>query len=172
VILLLLLNTAIVEQQVSDSIKVNQVGYLTNSVKYAYVSADQPLTIGTWHLYDIDRNVVAFSGFGSIKDLDDIPTEEYVYQLEFSDYDVLGNYYRSIDSIGRSHDFLISSTTYNEVFRKIMKGFYFQRSGVKLATDHAMQWERPAEYDDDAFVYNGYDGVNVLFGYQVNTLGG
>ncbi len=158
--------------QLSELIKVNQVGYLKNNVKFGYVSADQPVAIGAWRVFDIDRNQVAYSGSGYVKVIDDVATEEFVYQLDFSSLNILGNYYLSVDGVGRSHDFLISSTSYNDAFRKIMKGFFYQRSGVELTSAHAAQWARPAEYDEDAFIYTGFDGTDVLFGDHVDTNGG
>jgi len=148
------------------------VGYLTDQVKYGYLSAEQNLNIEAWHIYDIDRDKVAYTSSGFDHVIEDDATEEFVYRLDFSAVRRLGNYYLSVDGVGRSHDFLISSTTYNDVFRKVMKGFYYQRSGVALTSEYASTWSRPSEYETDAFIYKGFDGSEILHGDHVNTAGG
>lgn len=159
-------------QGVSEILKVNQVGYLTDQVKYAYVSSELSQSIVAWHIYDIDRDQIAYSSSGFDHVIEDEATEEYVYRLDFTDVHLLGNYYLSVDGIGRSYDFLISTTTYNEVYRKVMKGFYYQRSGVELTSDYASTWSRPGKYDSDAFIYEGFDGTDIIYEDHVNTAGG
>lgn len=159
-------------QDISEKIKVNQVGYLTNGPKIAYVSKDTPLNLSSWEIKSSvdDKQVYSSVVFGA--GINDAASNEYVYKLDFSDFEDAGNYYIEIPGIGRSFEFSVSDSVYNNVFKTVMKGFYYQRSGVDLSETYAGKWARPAEYSNDAYVYEGFNGTTVLYGDHVNTSGG
>ncbi|MDC0584817.1 glycoside hydrolase family 9 protein, partial [Bacteroidales bacterium] len=158
-------------QSISDMIKVNQVGYLTNEVKIGYVSSATPLSLTNWSIKDLTGNHV-FRGDEFSVAIDDEATEEQVYRFDFSECQQKGEFYIEVAGIGRSNSFKISDTVYNDVFRTLMKGFYYQRSGVELKSPYAGKWARPAEYTNCGYMYEGYDDKNVLSGKKVNTNGG
>jgi len=159
-------------QLVSEVLKVNQVGYLTSEKKVAYVSAENTLSINGLRIKDATTNAVVQEGIDVSAGIDDEASGEVVYTLDFSGFQEEGSYYLEVDGIGRSYDFNISRTVYNDVFDVIMKGFYFQRSGIDLENTYAGQWSKPAEYADDAFIYEGFDGVNIIQGPKVDAAGG
>jgi len=119
-------------QTLSELIKVNQIGYLSNEAKVAYVSDESSISVGAWRLKKVSDNSVVYQGSGVSSGIDDEASGEIVYTLDFGDFNENGNYYIEVDGIGKSYDFEISNTVYNEVFDIVMKGFYFQRSGIEL----------------------------------------
>ena len=159
-------------QEITEEIKVNQVGYLPIGLKTAYVSNDAPLSLTSWEIKSSIDDKQVYTSDKSETGIDDAATGEYVYTLDFSDFNKAGKYYIEVPGIGRSYDFSISDTVYNDVFKTVMKGFYYQRSGVDLTEPYAGKWARAAEYANDAYVYEGFDGQNILYGDHVNTSGG
>jgi len=159
-------------QAVSEKINLNQLGYFLNESKWAYISDTVTLSLKSWDIRTSsgDTSVLHSTAFSS-PDYDE-STAEYVYKLDFSHLNTPGSYYIELEDIGRSYDFEISEAPYNNAFEMILKGFYYQRSGVEISEDFAGKWARPAEYSDDAYIYTGFEKDLIQFGDHVNTNGG
>jgi endoglucanase len=144
------------DNQVSRSIKVNQVGYLPDAPKkYAYLGAHVygvgPLTFTatTFQIVNSDTNQVAYTGNIVLRDSNKLLangrmlTGENVYEMNFSDFTETGNYFIRIAGVGKSWTFKQSSDVYGEVFYTHMKGMYHQRCGIALKAPYT-NWPRPA----------------------------
>jgi len=87
------------------------------------------MSINSWTIKNSSNHNVVYQSNTVSSAIDDEATGEFVYTLPFSDFTETGNFYIEVEGIGRSYDFEISKTVYNDVFEIIMKGLYFQRSG-------------------------------------------
>ena len=163
---------SLMAQNISEHIKVNQIGYLTNHNKVCYVSDENEMEFTSWKIKEVGTEKVVYQSTSVSAGINDQATGEYVYMLEFSEFNDKGAYYIDVDNIGRSYEFDISENVYNEVFEIVMKGFYYQRSGVDLASQYAGKWAKPAEYADDAYLYLGYDGNTITKGEKIEASGG
>jgi hypothetical protein len=129
--------------------KVNQVGYLPDAPKFAYVGAWLGPALGpwrprapmdAWELVDAATGEVVLRRDGSdaprIRIRDDISKEgapftgEETYELEFSSVTNEGVYFARIPGVGRSRDFRISAGAAEEAFRVHMGGLYQSRCGI------------------------------------------
>ena len=131
---------------VSRAIKINQVGYLPNAKKFAYVGAHiyehGPMKVNAkvFHLCDSATNIPMWQGAVTLRDEDtpivksgESATGEFVYELDFSEFSTPGNYYISVPGVGRSWDFKVAEDVYGEVFYTCARGLYHQRCGQELS---------------------------------------
>ncbi len=156
---------------VSNSIKVNQIGYLADSpVKIAYLGkwlgsfpeikntgagngaalsfAQEP----EFKLCSLKDGAVAFTGKSKLVHKSGEFNEcvykvdhsgENVYQLDFTEYKTPGDYYISVDGVGRSLPFSIGDDAYAKVFDIQSYGVFVQRCGIELKPPYS-EWRRIA----------------------------
>jgi hypothetical protein len=156
---------------VSDNIKVNQVGYLPDQAKIAYLGqyagtkGPLPLSSDSFQLLDSTGKTV-FSGKPTLRDtqkpsgapadwsartLNETLTGQDLYELDFTSFKTPGSYRIYIPSIGLSYPFDISPTALNAVYVNLMRGNLIQRCGGDIPlslTRHGHE----ACHIDDAFV--------------------
>ena len=159
-------------QVLSDKIKVNQIGYITCGTKWAYVSSDTPINLTNWTIKDADTDQNLYNSTAIGTGINDAASDEWVYKIDFSEFQGSGEYYLNVNGVGDSYVFLISDDVYEDVYKILIKGFYYQRSGVKLLEEQAGQWARQAEYESDAYIYEGFDNNKIEEGDYVDVSGG
>ncbi len=81
-------------------------------------------------------------------------TGTHVYQADFSDFKIAGEYRLCVGAIGCSFPFKISPTVWRDAFYQSVRGLYHQRSGVALSPPYT-DYQRPRSFHPD-------DGVQVL----------
>lgn len=131
-------------QTISEKIKVNQIGYKNKEFKVAYVSNATQLNLTSWTINSSLNNDVVYNSTNFGNEINDEASGEFVYALSFTDFEENGSFYIDIKDIGRSYDFMISETAYNGVFETLLKGYYYQRSGVELEAIFAYSITNPA----------------------------
>jgi endoglucanase len=133
----------------SPLFKVNQVGYLPDSPKFAYVGAWLGPNFGPWRPHapmDAWELVDAATGEALLRrDGPDAPrvrvrdglskegvpfTGEETWELDFSSVTNEGVYFIRIPDVGRSMDFRIDAHAAEEAFRVHMGGLYQKRCGI------------------------------------------
>ena len=150
----------------SPLFKVNQVGYLPNAPKFAYVGAwlgphfgawkpHKPMT--EWELVDANTGKIVLRRDGTnaprirIQDgftKEGIPfTGENTYELDFSSVTNEGSYFVRIADVGRSMTFRIASSAAEDAFRVHMGGLYQKRCGI-AKTEPYTHWTAGACHTD------------------------
>lgn len=81
-----------------------------------------------------------------------------VHQLNFSDFSEPGEYRLCVDGVGCSFSFEISTDVWDQAFFTSARGFYHQRSGIKIGAPFT-RFTRPRAFHPD-------DGVTI---YQSNV---
>ena len=131
----------------SPLFKVNQVGYLPDAPKFAYVGAWLGPSFGAWkpkwgnggwELVDAKTGKVAHvSPVPPVLRVKDDTTKEGVpftgeetYEMDFSSVTNEGTYFVRIPDVGRSADFRIAAGAAEEAFRVHMGGLYQKRCGI------------------------------------------
>ena len=139
----------------SPLFKVNQVGYMPDQPKFAYMGAWLGPKFGAWKpressfakatedkrgwsLVDAKTGVVAFDSFVSpVLRVADVTTKEgtpftgeCTYEMDFSSVTNEGVYYVRVDGVGRSADFRIWRGAAEDAFRVHMGGLYQKRCGI------------------------------------------
>lgn len=132
----------------SPLFKVNQVGYLPDQPKFAYMGAWLGPVLGAWkprwgeegkwELVDAMTGVVAFvSPVPPVLRVRDDTTKngvpftgEETYEMDFSSVTNEGTYFVRVSGVGRSAAFRISASAAEDAFRVHMGGLYQKRCGI------------------------------------------
>ena len=139
----------------SPLFKVNQVGYLPNAPKFAYVGAWLGPNIGAWRPrwkeegpgWELVDAATGRSAYTSAerpvlrvrdgKTKEGVPfTGEETYEMDFSSVTNEGTYYVRIPGVGRSAGFRIAAVAAEEAFRVHMGGLYQKRCGIAKVEPH------------------------------------
>lgn len=148
------------DKTVSRAIKLNQVGYLPDSPKYAYVGCHMyglgPLTVES-KIFEIRRqgtDEVLYSGTIKLRDANSVVpatgnliTGENVYELDFTTFAESGAFYIYVPGVGRSWAFKQDLDVYGEVFYTCARGLFHQRCGIELSKSRT-PWTRPKCHTD------------------------
>jgi endoglucanase len=144
-------------------VAVDQVGYLTVSAKYVFSSQ----AADSFVVEESETGGKIFHGPMILWKSSDPATGRMVYRGDFSTLRETGRY-RIVTSHGdTSSTFAISDSVYNDVFRKALKGFYFQRCGMSLDPAYAGAYQHPACHQLDALFHSSTD----TSGYHPTTGG-
>jgi endoglucanase len=166
----------------SLSVHVNQVGFVPQSPKHAWLShwAGDYFHGGidsgaidfsayqnaSWHLVDSQTGDVAktYSGITLQKPRTEQDnnslgnwTRADVWMLDFSDFTTPGSYYIAVDGLGCSLPFEIRDDIYREAYRVVARGMYFSRQGiVKRVDEYGNRLYPRSHHPDDGIEYRYY----------------
>lgn len=129
---------------------INQAGYLPELPKIFYSSSFA------------DSFYVIESSTGNIKYRDELyfsvandpATDLTLYSGDFSSFQINGNYFIRLSNGDSSHTFSISSNVYDDVYKKSLKGYYFQRCGIALLQPYAGVYYHAACHPGDGFYHS------------------
>lgn len=138
---------------IDKAVYVNQAGYLHGKEKYFITNIDS----STFYVFD-KKGKEVFKGEVSLRIENDPSTGLNLYYGDFSLLETFGEYYIKLDTDHVSHSFTISSTIYDDVARKSLKSFYFQRCGVPLVKEYAGDFYRNSCHEDDGIFHESVDG--------------
>jgi endoglucanase len=113
----------------TSAIKVDQVGYLPNTRKLAFVVSDKPA--GEFLLRNAEDASIVFRGRLSAP-VDDTDTGDRVQLADFSQLRTAGRFYIEVPGVGSSWSFWIAPTVYRRAFYLTMRSFYGQRCGTAV----------------------------------------
>jgi endoglucanase len=129
--------------EASDGIRINQLGYLPESVKRAVI-----INSGSseFSVKDSSGNIV-FEG-----DLVDkgiwSSSGERVKIADFSSLEKSGKYRISVDDIGNSCLFEIGNSIYKDVYHASLKAYYLMRASTPIEEKYAGKFSRPIAHPD------------------------
>ena len=152
------------KKSVSRSIQANQVGYLPEGVKIAYLgqwmgsmrNPGNSLTLAAPPAFEVvnaKTGKTAFSGTAVFthaeKDSEGRAnmSASNVWELDFTRLAEPGEYYVSVKGVGRSLNFKIHKNAYLACFKRIMQGIYEQRCGCPLDPKLTGGWARISCHD-------------------------
>ncbi|MBX9853622.1 MAG: glycoside hydrolase family 9 protein [Cytophagaceae bacterium] len=132
--------------QVSENIRINQIGFYANGPKMAIVvnsDAQQFYVIGA------DKKDTVFSGFLKSAGTWEY-SEEKCSKADFSTVKKPGSYYLLVPGVGQSYNFDITDLPHHLVGKASLKAFYYQRASTELLPEHAGIFARKAGHMDTA----------------------
>jgi endoglucanase len=160
------------DNQYTDMIKVNQIGYLPNQKKLAIISYETGAVStapSTFQVKDATSGAVVYSGSVVKKTGADDLSGDTVYQADFSGFTTPGRYVVYCPQIDKtSLPFDIRKNVFDEAFRDSLRFFYFARSGQEIAEPYAEGHTRPAIYNNNSacsYDYNPSVTRNVQGGW-------
>ncbi|RPH34898.1 glycoside hydrolase family 9, partial [bacterium] len=146
-LVLALASTAPVQAQ---QVLINQAGYLPDQAKYAYFTqADD-----SFYVIDKANGTARFGGPLVLSRTNDPATGLTIYRGDFSSLTQEGMYQISTSSGKTSMVFPVYWTAFESVYKKSLKGFYFQRCGGALLAQNAGVYIHPACHVNDGFFHS------------------
>ncbi len=142
-----------VEENLSEQIRVNQLGYYPDGAKKFFV-IDENAT--TFYLVDEALEIVFTGEFGDVVYWE--LAEERARLGDFSDFTEPGTYRIYTRELGYSHPFEVKENLYRSAFLGALKGFYYQRMSTPLSQEHAGQWARPMAHPDTELQFHPSSG--------------
>jgi endoglucanase len=143
--ILLLFCSALVAEELTDKIRLNQIGFYPNAPKLAVV-VDAPTK--EFYLLTADLSDTVYSGT-----LSDAQTwslsEENVSKADFTDVKASGLYVLLVPGLGYSYPFEIHPFIHQGVGTAALKGYYYQRASLQLEEQYAGIWARPLGHPDN-----------------------
>ncbi len=124
---------------ISDSIRLNQLGFYPKGPKTAIILTDraQKFTIET------PAHKTVFTGTLVPSAKPDL-SGRIIYQANFSALQQTGNYILNVPDAGYTYPFTISADIHQKVAAAAIKGFYYQRASTPLPEKYAGKWNRAA----------------------------
>ncbi len=138
--------TVAMEQQLSENIRLNQVGYYPNAPKMAVVVGE--MEDGEFYVKTPDLQETVYTGqltATKAGEFSNRPTRV----ADFSNYKEPGSYVLVIPGIGHSYEFEIDRDVHKDVAAASIKGFYYQRMSTDLPEQYAGKWARAAGHPDN-----------------------
>ena len=126
----LLLLTCLVTSKLFCGIYVSQVGYRPSDPKYVLV--DQ--AADSFYVADASSGTIRFSGKFRLWRSSDPVSGLTIYRGDFPGFATPGLYRIKTSGGVQSQTFAVHDTVYNAVWRKSLKGFFFQRCGTALSS--------------------------------------
>lgn len=140
-----LTNTYLPATLKSETLRLNEVGYYSNSVK-RFMVADS--SVNDFGIID-EQGVLVYSGklFPAVF----WPQSgEYMRVGDFTDLIEPGRYQVLIQETGEKKDIYIRENVYKDVLNGAIKAFYYQRLSTELKKAHAGDWARKSGIADTA----------------------
>jgi len=141
---------------VSDLIRVNQLGYLPDLPKHAYVgqylgtAGAMPLEPGPYELLASD-GTVAFHATLTRRAVNEQLVGQQVLEADFTTFNTPGVYSIRVPGVGVSPPFVIGPNATTRAFANLMRGNWHQRCGDSVP--HSVsRFSRPACHLDDAVI--------------------
>jgi endoglucanase len=122
------LSEPVQQSAASAAIKVDQVGYLADAAKTAFVVSQQGVTKFTVRRAD---GGVEFTGTAGAQ-IADLDSGDRVQALDFSGVRREGTYYLDVPGAGRSWPFAIGNDIYRRAYYLTLRSFYGQRCGTAV----------------------------------------
>jgi endoglucanase len=123
----------------AQSLYLNQTGYLPESPKYIFT--DDP-SLGDFFLVEEFSNDTIFTSAFFPHVAADPSTELDLFSGDFSSVIQPGTYHIQTETGLTSYSFSITDTLNNDLFKKSLKAFYFQRCGFDLLGSEAAPYYR------------------------------
>jgi endoglucanase len=142
IILFFILNPDLLQAQVF----VNQTGYINKLSKIFFTTT----VADSFYVVEASTGIIFYRDELTFSVSDDPATGLTLYRGDFSLLQRDGNYFIRVGNIDSSFVFTISQTALDDVYKKSLKGFYFQRCGLALLPTYAGLYYHPSCHLSDA----------------------
>lgn len=130
---------------VSENIRLNQIGFYPQAPKIAIITAPG---FTKFSILTNNRKKVVFNG--DLKESENAALNgKKTFIANFSSFNVPGKYILSINGLGNSFPFVITSSVCRGLAAASVKAYYFQRASTALPEKYAGKWHRNAGHPDD-----------------------
>ncbi len=141
------------ETSLSNSIRINQLGFYPNSIKQFIVVDNTP---STFKIIDTKGKTV-FSGDFKDNGVWE-QSGENVFLGDFSALNTIGTYYVLVDNKLQSYPFEIKKGIYTEALNASIKSFYFQRASMPIEEQYGGVFKRKEGHADANCLFHPSSG--------------
>ncbi|MBN2348990.1 MAG: glycoside hydrolase family 9 protein [Bacteroidales bacterium] len=131
------------QHQLSDMIKINQLGYFPDGVK-TFVVVDTAAI--KFELINTKGKKVFEGNLSGTKFWE--PSGEYLQTGDFSDFKDTGTYMVVVKNLGSSYPFKIGSDIYKEALKASLKSYYYIRASMEILPEYGDIYSRPMAHPD------------------------
>ena len=131
-------------QDLSERIRLNQIGYYPHAKKIAIVETDG---ISDFYIQAVGDNSKILSGKLSEPRKSEF-SEKKLCVADFTSFTKSGNYILVVEGVGKSYPFEIKDNVHNSVSKGSILGFYYQRASTPLSEKFAGKWHRAMGHPD------------------------
>ena len=135
-------------QSTSYDIRLNQAGFLTNSLKYAAIVNSQT---DSFKVMTSDLSSTVFRG-KFLPSAYYSSSDENVSIADFTLLQTSGNYVLVVDGLGKSVSFTINDDVLVPLSKAALKGFYYNRASIPLTGEFAGVYAREEGHPDTVVV--------------------
>lgn len=143
--MLCLLSIGAQAQELTEKIRLNQVGFYPNAPKLAVVETDG---VRDFYIRQAGKKKQVFQGKLSAPRKSEF-SEKQLCVADFSALKTPGSYELVVAGVGVSYVFEVKADVHREVTQGAIRGFYYQRVSTALPKKYAGIWHRPAGHSDD-----------------------
>ncbi|MBN1187546.1 MAG: glycoside hydrolase family 9 protein, partial [Bacteroidales bacterium] len=135
-------------QSLTYNIRLNQVGFLPNSVKLAVVVNTQS---DSFKVITSDLQTTVYEG-------QFLPSAYYsssgedVFLADFTLMTDPGDYVLVVDGLGKSIPFQVSDSVFIDILKATLKYYYFNRASTQILSEFGGLWARDAGHPDTAVI--------------------
>src|SRR6187549_758945 len=153
-------------------VRIDQHGYTPSETKWVAV-APASGTPTTFEIRRVQDDGLVQSGSLTLRRSADPASGDNVYQGVFTTLTAPGEYLVRVPGVGDSHSFLVHAAVYDDLYRKLLKGLYYQRCGTAIDAAHGGDWTHDACHDEAGGIasYDWSTTGGAPGGYR-NTIGG
>ncbi len=137
---------------------VNQAGYTTAARKVSVLTT----YADSFRVVDAATAQTVLRGATGMASLGDAATGMDLWNADFSAIQTPGEYVLYSSAGDSSQHFFIADSVYNQVFRKSLKGFYFQRCGMALSSVHAQPYQHTICHTVDGTFHATAEGTGTM----------
>jgi endoglucanase len=156
-------------QSLTYDIRLNQLGFLPNSVKLAAVVNAQT---DSFKVMNSDLSDIVFEG-ELLPAMYYSASDENVRLADFTLMTEPGNYVLVIDGLGKSVPFEVSEDVFINLSKATLKYYYFNRASMPIESEYGGKWAREAGHPDtEVVVLPSAASATKPAGTKISTPGG
>lgn len=133
-------------QNVTDKIKLNQVGFYPNASKIAVITGN--ISANQFYITSTNLRDTLFSGTIGIERQSAYSSTK-TRIADFSSLQTKGSFVVLVPGVGHSYVFEINDKVHHAVAVTSLKVFFYQRASMSLQEKYAGKWHRSAGHPDD-----------------------
>ena len=166
----LLCTTGAFSQNVTDRIKLNQLGFYTNAPKIAVITGHTDAQI----FYVTSTNIRDTFFAGKLSEERQSHNSSTKTKIaDFSPLKTKGSFFVLVPGMGHSYVFNIGNQVNSEAAVAGLKGYYYQRASMALEEKYAGKWHRSAGHPDTAvFIHPSAASKERPAGTKISAAGG
>ena len=127
----------------SPAVQVDQLGYAPTDKKWAAI----PHAASQARIRNVVGGAIVLTVPVAARRVVDPASGDSVYSADFTSLVTPGNYYVEVPGVGSSEGFRVDALAYDRLFRKLLKGLYYQRCGTAIPAAYGGAWTHGSCHD-------------------------